>query len=273
MLAEGVRWHDGWFAIEQVFPGIHAIGEPKYHQLNWSYLVEGKDFALMFDTGPGLHDIRKVAESLTALPLVAFPSHLHFDHTGNLHRFDVIAMADLPVLRACEREGLLHAPDDLYLGHWEDMVWHPVPVRHWWPPGQTLAIGDFRFEIIHTPGHSPDSIALLDRARNVLLAADFIYPGDLYAQVPGASLADYLSSAEALLPRINADTLILCAHGNPDEAGNHAAPRLVRQDIADLAMTLETIRASMQRPERTQVNDHLALLANEAAFAAWQSTE
>ena len=42
MLAEGVRWFDDWFAIETIAPGVHAIGEPRFHQVNWNYLIEGQ---------------------------------------------------------------------------------------------------------------------------------------------------------------------------------------------------------------------------------------
>ena len=60
MLAEGVRWFDDWFAIENIAPGVHAIGEPRFHQINWNYLIEGSAPRLLFDTGPGVRDISEV---------------------------------------------------------------------------------------------------------------------------------------------------------------------------------------------------------------------
>ncbi len=106
MLAENVRWFDDWFAIEEIAPGVIAIGEPRFHQINWNYLISGQRRAVLFDTGPGVRDISKAVRALTTLPVTALPSHLHFDHTGGLAAFDNIAMADLPVLRACERDGV-----------------------------------------------------------------------------------------------------------------------------------------------------------------------
>ena len=271
MLAPGVTWFDDWFAIEHLAPGIIAIGEPRFHQINWNYLITGEKRALLFDTGPGVRDIAKVVRELTNLPVTALPSHLHFDHTGNLHHFGDIAMADLPVLRACERDGWLHASDDLYRGFREGMVWTPVKVRHWLAIGTVIELGGRLLEIIHTPGHSPDSISLLDRNAAILWAADFIYPGNLYAQIPGADLAAYLATTQALLPALTASTRIYCAHGKADEQGEHRAPCLGQADIMDLAASLERLRQSGQRPKSWPVNARLSLLTGDAAFASWQS--
>ena len=270
MLADGVRWFDDWFAIENVAPGVHAIGEPLYHWFNWSYLIEGKDRSLLFDTGPGIRNIAPVVTSLTSKPLTVLPSHMHFDHTGNLHQFSRIAMADLAVLRACEIDGLFHASDDLYIGHQENMVWKPVRVADWWPVGHHIKLGGRQLEIVHTPGHSPDSISLLDVQANIFFAADFVYPGDLFAQVPGSDLQEYLRSADQLLPLINGKTKIFCCHGKPDEAGSHRAPLMNRRDIIDLGVAIKNLKSSGNRPELIAVNATMTLLASKAAYASWQ---
>lgn len=271
MLAEGVRWFDDWFAIENIAPGIFAIGEPRYHWYNWNYLIEGKERALLFDTGSGVRDTSAVVASLTKLPLTVLPSHMHFDHTGNLHRFDVIALPDLPVLRACERDGVFRATDDLFLGFTEGMTWKPISVSRWLSIGTLIDLGARKLEVVHTPGHSPDSISLLDVEANILFAADFVYPGDLYAQFPGSDLRDYLLSAEQLLPRINNVTKVFCAHGKPDEQGKHRAPLMGRIDISDLGSALGALKKSRKKPAELRINDRMAMNANDAAYASWQA--
>lgn len=271
MLAQGVNWFDDWFAVESIAPGVHAVGEPLYHWFNWSYLIEGNDRSLLFDTGPGLRNIAPVVTSLTSKPLTVLPSHMHFDHTGNLHQFPRIVMADLAVLRACEREGVFYASDDLFIGHDEGLVWKPVRVTAWWPVGYRIDLGGRQLEIVHTPGHSPDSISLLDTQANVLFAADFIYPGDLYAQVPGSDLQEYLDSTDRLLPLINEETKIFCCHGKPDEAGNHRAPQMSQRDIFDLGAALKGLKISGHRPSETTINKRMTLLAKDAAYASWQA--
>jgi hydroxyacylglutathione hydrolase len=271
MLAEGVHWFDDWFAIETVAPGVTAIGEPRFHQINWNYLVEGDTGALLFDTGPGVRDISVVVQSLTAKPLTVLPSHLHFDHTGNLHRFADVALADLPELRACVEEGVLNASDDLFRGFLEGMVWKPVRISRWWKLGQVINLGGRALELLHTPGHTNDSVSLFDPDSNLLLAADFIYLGPLYAQVPGSNLAAYLNSAENLLSRVEPQTAIYGAHGQPDAQGKHRAPRLGRPDVSDLAASLSKLKTSGIRPKTWPVNERMSLRLSERAFAPWQS--
>ncbi len=270
MTAE-VRWFDDWYAIETIVPGLHAIGEPKYHQFNWNYLIEGSEAALLFDTGPGVRDIAPVVASLTDRPLTVMPSHLHYDHTGNLHRFSDLAMADLPILMSCVRDGQFHAPDDLYLGHYEDMTWKPVIINRWWPIGHEIDLGGVKLEILHTPGHSPDSISLLDRQRNILLAADFLYLGPLYAQVPGSSLPDYLAAGEILQSLVKPEITIFGAHGEPDGL----APRLAKRDLEDLLKALGEIREGLRKPAKTgpdsyEINSRMQLLVSPEAYGAWR---
>ncbi len=270
MLLPGVRWFDDWFAVREVAPGIHAIGEPRFHQINWNYLVVGEMRALLFDTGPGVRDISVVVKALTSLPVTAMASHMHFDHTGNLHRFDDVAVADLPVLRAFETNGVLQEPGKLFLGHYEGMKWIPQAVKHWWPVGHHIELGGRSLEIIATPGHAPDHVALFDEANNVLLAADFLYLGALYAQVPGSNLSEYLSAATALLARLSAGTLIFGAHGQPDGKGQHDAPQLQVSDLQALITILKKLRNSGERPTRIEVNEHMYLLIGQHAYEAWQ---
>ena len=35
----GVRWHDDYFIVQAIDPRTYAIGEPRYHQQNFNYLI------------------------------------------------------------------------------------------------------------------------------------------------------------------------------------------------------------------------------------------
>ena len=55
----------------------------------------------------------------------------------------------------------------------------PTPATRLIEVGDTLNFGDRRFQVIHTPGCSPGSIALLESASGVLFPGDTVYDGPL----------------------------------------------------------------------------------------------
>ncbi len=145
-----------------------------------------------------------------------------------------------------------------------------VRVSQWLKPGHVIDLGGRTLEVIHTPGHAPDHVALWDKAADVLLAADFLYLGALYAQVPGSNLADYETACESLMARLGPTTRIFGAHGMPDGKGQHTAPELARADAEALLSTLKKLRKSGEKPSRVEVNERMYLLIGPHAYEAWQ---
>lgn len=107
VLITGVRWFDDYFTVQAIDPQTFVIGEPRYHQQNFNYLIIGSERAALFDAGTGLRDIRPVVAALTGRPVTFVPSHFHFDHVGNEVTFERMAVADRPQLRARAEEGRL----------------------------------------------------------------------------------------------------------------------------------------------------------------------
>jgi len=136
-----VRWHDDYFTVQEVAPRTFAIGEPRYAQQNYSYLIVGDERALLFDAGPGIRDIRRVAESLTDKPIIFLPSHFHYDHVGNLITFDEIAIVDLPYIRDRAKGDQLTIGRYEHLGAFEGFAAPTWEVDHWWPVGATIDLG------------------------------------------------------------------------------------------------------------------------------------
>src|SRR5918995_4633294 len=129
----GVRWFDGYYAVERLDDRTYAIGEPRYNQGNYSYLILGERRAILFDSGPGLHDMKPVVGALTDLPVTVAASHLHFDHVGNMDRFERVAMLDLPDLRDnVGEDGVFRFGRYEYLGFVDGLKPPVVRVTDWW---------------------------------------------------------------------------------------------------------------------------------------------
>jgi len=53
ILANGVyRFHDWWYGIDPLAPSVFAIGKSIYHQINWSYVIEGTKAHCRLTPGP-----------------------------------------------------------------------------------------------------------------------------------------------------------------------------------------------------------------------------
>jgi glyoxylase-like metal-dependent hydrolase (beta-lactamase superfamily II) len=190
-----------WFAIAEPAPGVVRIGEPLHDEDVASYLVLGTERALLIDTGMGIGDIRGVVDDLTDLPVAVVNSHAHWDHIGGNWRFAAIAIhraeADrlpngVPAarMRRAFADEHLHGP--LPAGVDRDaLALPPSRATSLLEGGEIYDLGGPRLEVLHTPGHSPGGIVLLDRDNGWLFSTDVAYAGPLYAHTADANLEQY----------------------------------------------------------------------------------
>ncbi len=266
------RWVDDYYTVQSIDDRTIAIGEPRYWQANYSYLIMGSDSAILFDSGPGVRNIEPLVRQLTPLPVTVISSHLHYDHTGNNHRFNSKAMLDIPMLRQQAHLGKIELSASQHLGENEGFAVPALEVNHWWAPGQLIDLGQRQLEVISTPGHTPESIMLYDTDQQQLFSGDYIYEGPLFGFLPGSSLPDYLRSAEQLIGKIAATTIIYSAH----RSASNGIPLLGYRDLTDLRDTLLDIRAGTVTgdsyyPRIYPVNEKMKLYTDVPWLVNWET--
>jgi glyoxylase-like metal-dependent hydrolase (beta-lactamase superfamily II) len=216
---------DSWFEVYSVRPGVLAIYEPQQAEEVISYLVLGKKRALLFDTGMGISDMKKLAQGLTTLPISVLNSHTHNDHVGDNWQFDDIYGMDTAFTRTNAKgsrdDAQAEIKSDQLCGplpsgfHAKTYATKPFKITHWLHDGDTIDLGGRVLKVIATPGHTPDSIALLDQVHGLLFTGDTYYPGMIYLYRPETDLNAYEASLKkmiALSPRLK---LLLPAHNVP----------------------------------------------------------
>jgi len=233
--AQTIDVGDDWFDVIELPNSVFTIQEKGHLQEVCSFLIIGEEKALLFDTGMGISNIARVVERLTDLDIIIVNSHSHFDHIGDNWRFsDIHIFADDIAIRTLT-EGY---------SHWD--VRHdadPELFRKEYPPGfdlenyaikavareniRTIQDGD-RFdlggrhlELLHTPGHSQDSIMLLDRDNRLLFTGDtfceWIF-AFFDAQMPKygySNLNDYARSMRDIAGLVPHVDYLLPSHGKP----------------------------------------------------------
>lgn len=215
---ERVAVESGWFQVYRVKPGVFALVEPFQVQETISYLIVGAERALLFDTGLGLVPIRPVVERLTTLPVEVLNSHTHYDHVGGNAEFERVLALDTPYTRA-NTAGFSHeelagevapealcgeAPAGADVARFRTRAWHPSRLV---ADGEKLDLGGRTIELLHVPGHTPDAIALLERASGYLWTGDSYYDATIWLYVPETDLDQYersMARLAALAPGLQA---------------------------------------------------------------------
>jgi glyoxylase-like metal-dependent hydrolase (beta-lactamase superfamily II) len=231
-----------WFYTRCVNDGVWLIAEPQHV---YSWLIAGNDRAVLLDTGMGVLPIKPVAESLTDRPLSVVNTHFHFDHVGGNREFDDIAIHEVgaPLLEEdypkelCEayleyaHRQLLAA--ETYRTLDKEFFWLLTPENDPRPfpdmfdeggwkirsskatstlrDGDRIDLGQRELTVLHTPGHSPDCICLLDEKNGLLFGGDTINAGPIYAHFPESDVSA-LTQSTARLAELATSVRVLTSH-------------------------------------------------------------
>lgn len=271
---EAARVEDAWFEVYAVAPDVYAINEPRQEEQVTSFLIVGSKRAVLFDSGLGIGRISEVVRKLTALPVTVLNSHTHFDHVGGNREFTDVRNLDEPFSQSNARgdvgEALREYAKDTLA---EDRVCGSLPPavasRTYSMPtwqasaavkdGERLDLGGRTLEVVQTPGHTPDSMCLLDAANGLLFTGDTYYAGEVFLWAPETDVARYEASIERLAGLAPGLRLLLPAHGPPV-----AEPA----QILELQSALREIDAgtvpfeTTQRGRRLYKFGHFSILTN-----------
>ncbi len=221
---------DDWFNVHEAAPGVFSITESRQYEGVTSFLIIGSARAVLFDSGLGVVPIGPVLRQLTALPVTVINSHTQFVHVGGNREVADVRNLDDPFSHASAR-GEVGVALREYAGATlaEDRVCGPLPAgvtdRVYELPtwrasaqvqdGEVLELGDRRLEVLRTPGHTPDSLSLLDRTDGLLFTGDTYYSGEIYLWSPETDVAAYTSSIDRLASLKPGLKALLPAHGPP----------------------------------------------------------
>ncbi len=206
---------DPWFEVYVAAPNVYAIYEPHQSEETISYLILGKEKALLLDTGMGISDLKKVTAALTNLPITVINSHTHDDHVGSNWQFDNVLGMDTDFTRANAKGSREDAQAEIAPGEIcgtlpanfdpQSYATKPWKISRFMHDGDKIDLGGRTLEIIATPGHTSDAISLLDRANGLLFTGDTYYPAPIWLYRPETDFDAYAVSIQrlaALAPQI-----------------------------------------------------------------------
>lgn len=181
----------GSYQIDKIREDVWAIGDGIVRM----FLIDGKDQSVLIDTGCGSGNPDETIRALAAGQVSVINTHSHGDHTaanGQFHRF-YMHEADREVIQ-------LSCPPDA-------RIWN---VKE----GDIISVGDISLEVIEIPGHTPGSIALLDKKRRILFSGDMLASGyPIYMQYQGQDLEQFHQSVLKIINRMSEFDILCPCHG------------------------------------------------------------
>jgi glyoxylase-like metal-dependent hydrolase (beta-lactamase superfamily II) len=161
------------------------------------YLIEDQD-PMVVDAGSGMFAAATLEGMSKIVPLKRIGrivlTHCHFDHLGGAARFQK-ATGGRVYLHEAEAMPIMAGDDSLTISGMfgaktTDLDIEPLKT------GQKLSTGAAELEVLHTPGHSPGSIVLHDKASSSAVVGDTLFcdGGVGRWDLPGGNLAELMSS-------------------------------------------------------------------------------
>lgn len=211
-----------WFHLEDIDERLTLITEPHVDGLLAAntWWIHGGDRDAVIDTGLGVASLRSGVPRLFGHRPLAIITHAHLDHLGGAHEFDEIAAHEAELaLIAQPYPGSLSGPAlfaDLGLAADDatpDLLIDALPAAGYDPDayrvqpadvttvlreGDVIDLGGIALSVMHLPGHTAGSIALLEERSGTLFTGDVIYDEELLDEIVGADIAAYIETMHRL---------------------------------------------------------------------------
>lgn len=208
---------DRWFTVRQIDARTYAISELGHWEKVHSFLLLGDERAALIDTGLGIDSMKRITDQLTTLPIDVITTHVHTDHIGSHGEYerifvheaeahwlrDGIVGLSIEQIRAnIGRDITLPTPPHFCANTYTPFTGEPTACL---TDGQLLQLGNRTLRILHTPGHSPGHICILDETTGYLFTGDLLYDDmPVYAFYPTTDPQQLVQSLHRLttLPHV-----------------------------------------------------------------------
>lgn len=265
-----------WYIQAPVGGDVVRVSEPHVNELlsaNFWWL-RGHDRDLVIDAGLGVVALREAIPALFERDPLVVLTHAHLDHVGGASEFadraaheaeaDVLAAgvpASLFGRELFDKLGLDADGEpvpDLMLDALPSPAYDPATYRvapmtlhRTLSDADRIDLGGRTLTVLHLPGHTPGSIALLEEHTGTLYSGDVVYEGGLIDTLPNSDVPAYRRSMAFL-----ADLDVSVVH--PGHGGSFGRTRL--RELAE-AYLRRRPRSEAALPGPTQHSDPMGRTA------------
>jgi len=192
----------------------------KVHQIqvgnmqNFTYVVEDEDTneGIIIDPSWDLDQIEQIIKRNNLKIKYIINTHHHFDHTlGN--------------------EGMIKSTNAKIIQHEKSELKHDIAVKD----GDVIEFGNSKLTVLHTPGHSKDSMCLIGDGK--IFSGDTLFVGNCgRIDLPGGSAKELYHSLFDVLYSLNDDLVLYPGHNY----GHSLTSTIGQEKITNLVMQKRT---------------------------------
>ncbi|WP_164126936.1 MBL fold metallo-hydrolase [Sphingobacterium luzhongxinii] len=198
-----------WFTVDKIDNDTFVISEYKHWEETHCYLLNGANHSLLIDTGLGVDNIKNIVDKLATKPVIAIPSHTHYDHIGGLKYFDNFYIHEdevdwingnfplpLDFIKNLLIEEPCEFPVDFNIDNYQIFQGKPTKILK---DNDVIELGNRNIQIIHTPGHAPGHMCFYEKEKQYLYSGDLVYKGKLTAFFPTSNPKTYKNSIDKIV--------------------------------------------------------------------------
>ncbi|OOF40212.1 MBL fold metallo-hydrolase [Rodentibacter mrazii] len=181
-------------------------------QQNCSLIWDDEKNAAIVDPGGEaeklIQQIEKFGVNLKAILL----THAHLDHVGAAERIKQHFNVEIWGSQENDRFLFDSLPDQAERFGLPNIK--PFLPDRWLNEGDVVNIGDFQFDILHLPGHTPGHVGFIEQEKKVAFTGDVLFQGSVgRTDFPQGSHEQLISSIREKLFKLHDDMIIIAGHG------------------------------------------------------------
>lgn len=174
--------------------------------------------AVMIDAGGEAEKLRQEIQTLGLTVKALWLTHGHFDHAGAVG--ELARLWQVPVIGP-------HQDDAFWLDMIQDVCARygfakpeSVEVTQWLEGGEVLTLGEHKFEVRFTPGHTPGHVIFYNAQNKLLWTGDVLFKGSIgRTDFPKGNHQQLLHSIQTQCFTLPDDTQFICGHGEMSTIG------------------------------------------------------
>lgn len=181
------------------------------------YIIYDESNAMIIDPGGDPDKVIAFLEKENVSPQAILLTHAHFDHIGAVEALRTHFNIDVH-LHENEADWL----EDPALNRSTAFTRKEISTRrpdHFLTAGP-MTLSTFKFEVIHTPGHSPGSVTFIFDDYNFIVSGDVLFQQGIgRTDLPGGSIQQLENSIRNGLYLLDESMTVYPGHGSPTTIG------------------------------------------------------